>query len=258
MILAIDIGNSNIVIGGYEAERLMFVTEMVTEYRYTADQYAVSIKSLMGLYTEKKPFVEGAIISSVVPELVNVIKAAVIRLFGIKPLVVGPGLKTGLPIAIDNPAQLGADIAACAVAAAATEPLPCVVYDLGTAATVSVIDRAGRLQGVVICAGVGTTLEMLTSRTALLPHVSIEAPKTIIGKNTMHSMQSGLIYGTAAMLDGLALRIERELGEPVNLVATGDMAREIIPHCDRKVKIREHLLLEGLRTIYYRNKRTKL
>lgn len=255
MLLTIDIGNSYITMGGYEGDTLEFVSRVVTQSRRTADQYAVETADIMRLYKVDMSMVDGAIISSVVPELTGVMQKAIKMLTGVDALVVGPGVKSGIHILIDNPAQLGADIVACAVAASARGKLPCIIYDMGTATTVSVIDSSGRFVGVVICAGVGTTLDMFTSRTALLPHVSIEAPKNIIGKNTIHSMQSGLIYGTAAMLDGIAERIEEEIGEKAHIIATGGMAQDIVRYCKKQPELCDHLLLEGLKLIYDKNQK---
>lgn len=257
MLLTIDIGNSYITMGGYEGDKLRFVARVVTQARRTADQYAVETKDIMSLHGVDMSLVDGAVISSVVPELTGVMQRSVKMLTGVDALVVGPGVKSGIHILIDNPAQLGADLVACAVAAADRGKLPCIVYDMGTATTVSVIDRNGHFLGAVICAGVGTTLDVFTSRTALLPHVSIEAPKNIIGKNTIHSMQSGLIYGTAAMLDGIAERIEEEIGEPAHIIATGGMAPEIVKYCKKRPEICGHLLLEGLKLIYEKNKKVR-
>jgi type III pantothenate kinase len=257
MLFAIDIGNSYITLGAYDGKKLVFVSELVTLPKLSRDQYAVEILNVMRLYDIKAEVVTGAIISSVVPELTSVLQSAIKLLCDIDPLIVGPGVKSGLPITIDNPAQLGPDLVACGVAAVARGKMPCIIYDLGTTTTVSVIDGEGKFSGVVISAGVGTTLEMFTSHTALLPHVSIEAPKTVIGKNSIHSMQSGLVYGTAAMLDGLSGRISKELEEEPVLLATGSMAHQIVPYCQNKVELCEHLLLEGLRLIYERNSRLK-
>lgn len=255
MLLTIDIGNSYITMGGYDGDKLSFVSHAVTQLRRTAEQYAVETAEIMRLYNVDISLVDGAIISSVVPELTAVIQKAIRILTGVEAIVVGPGVKSGLHIIIDNPAQLGADMVACAVAATDKGKLPCIIYDMGTATTVSVIDSQGRFIGVVICAGVGTTLEMFTSRTALLPHVSIETPKNIIGKNTIQSMQSGLIYGTASMLDGIAERIEEEIGESAHIIATGGMARDIVKYCKKPPHLCEHLLLDGLKLIYDKNKK---
>lgn len=253
MLLTVDIGNSHITMGVYEGKLLRFVARLVTETRRTQDQYAVELCDIMKLYCVDKKDLTGAIVSSVVPEMTIILADAIAKSTGIRPLVLGPGIKTGLNIKIDNPAQLGADLVAGAVAAIAHYPLPCIIFDLGTATTLSVINRNGEFLGGSICAGVGITLEALYSRTALLPHVNIAKPDTVIGTNTVHSMQSGLVYGTAAMLDGMANRIEKELCEPATLVATGGLAPVILPACNRNFILSEHLLLEGLRIIYEKN-----
>lgn len=253
MLLAIDIGNSDLTFGGYDNDSLVFVSRIMTNPHRSADQYAVELQNIMQLYHAKASDINGVMISSVVPELTGEVQRAVYQLSGVHALVVGPGVKTGLNISIDNPAQLGADIVATAVAAAQTEALPCIVFDLGTATTVSVIDGRGKFLGVVIAAGVGTTLDMFTSRTALLPHVSIEPPRSVIGRNTVQSMQSGLVYGTACMIDGLADRIEQELGQAATLLATGAAAETIITQCTHDIRYCPHLLLDGLKLIYEKN-----
>ncbi len=257
MLLAVDISNSYITIGVFDKDKLLFVTELVSDLKLSNDQYAVSIMGVLGLNGVKKPEIDGAIISSVVPELVSVIRSAVHKLFGIKALVVGPGIKTGLHISIENPAQLGADMAACAVGALESAQLPCVICDFGTATTFTVIDLNGVLQGVVICPGITTALNSLTENTALLPHISVESPKSVIGKNTIHSMQSGFVFGFASMIDGVIDRIEDELGESVNVVATGRRAEDIICFCRREIQNNPVLLLEGLNKIFYKNMRKR-
>lgn len=256
MLLAVDIGNSHITLGGYEGDTLRFMAHLVTETRRTDDQYAIELNDLMTLYHWNIHDIDGVIICSVVPELCSTIKSAVYKVTGVVPMVLGPGIKTGLNILIDNPAQLGADLVAGAVAAIAKFPLPCIIFDLGTATTISVIDKNGNFIGGMICAGVGITLEALTSRTALLPHVSIEKPSAMIGKNSIDSMQSGLVIGTAAMLDGMAERIEKELGSSASLVATGGLAPIVAPNCWRDITLCENLLLDGLKIIYNKNKKS--
>ncbi len=255
MLLTIDIGNSHIVLGGFEGERLVFSARMVTQTYRTDDQYAVEINQLMELYHIDPACIDGCIISSVVPELSSPFQRALCKSINAKPLLLGPGVKTGLNILIDDPGQLGADLVAAAVAAIAHYPAPCLIYDLGTAITISVVDHRSNFAGCVICAGTRLMLDALTSRTALLPHVSIEEPSSVIGRNSIASMQSGLVYGTAAMLDGLADRIEKELGGPATLVATGGLAHSIVPHCRHEFIIHDSLLLEGLRLIYEKNKK---
>lgn len=255
VLFTIDIGNSYITIGGFAGAELSFVASVVTNPRRTKEQYAIDFKEILALYASESVEVEGAVISSVVPEMTETVMGAVRLLFGIDAMAVGPGVKTGLNITIDNPAQLGADIAATAVAALARFKPPLIICDLGTATAISVIDADKRFLGVVIAAGVGTTLEGFTKTTALLPHVSIEPPVSVVGKNTSASMQSGLVYGTAAMIDGLCDRIENELGESAAVIATGIMTDKIIPCCRRKITVCDHLLLEGLRCIFEKNKR---
>lgn len=252
LLIAIDISNSYITIGAFNHDKLLFVTELVSDKKLSVDQYAVSIQSVIRLHCDT-PEVDGAVISSVVPELSGIIQKAVYRLFAVKALVVGPGVKTGLHIDIENPTQLGANIAACAVSAIDTIQLPCVICEFGTATTLSVIDSVGKLTGVVICPGLYTALNSLTEKTALLPDISIEKPKSVIGKNTIHSMQSGFIYGFAAMLDGVIDRIDEELGMKTNIVCTGSRAKDISSLCRHEMKTDSNLLLKGLNKIYKRN-----
>ena len=255
MLFTIDIGNSYVTVGGFYDKELSFVASVVTNPRRTKEEYAIDFKEILGLYGCIGCMVDGAIISSVVPELTDTVKGALRLLFGIDAMVVGPGVKSGLNIMIDNPAQLGADIVACSVGALAKSEPPLIICDLGTATALSVIDADKRFLGVVIAAGIGTTLEGFTKNTALLPHVSIESPPSVIGKNTSASMQSGLVVGTAAMIDGLCDRIEEEIGSKATVIATGHMTESVIPHCRRDITVREHLLLEGLRCIFERNRR---
>lgn len=253
MLLAIDIGNTNVTLGGYNDNILSFTARLSTDHDKTADQYAIEIKDVLALYGQDYKDIEDCIIASVVPAVGNAVGRAVSKLCGIIPLTLGPGVKTGLNIKIDNPAQLGADLVAGAVAALAEYTLPCIVIDMGTASTISVLDRNGAMVGGAIAAGVHLTLKALWENTAQLPDIHIEAPGRVIGKNTIESMQSGLVYGTASMLDGMIERIERELGETATVVATGGLSKEIITHCKRSIIYNENLLLDGLREIYNKN-----
>ncbi|MCQ2449715.1 MAG: type III pantothenate kinase [Clostridia bacterium] len=253
MLLAIDIGNSNITLGGFTDDVLCFTARLATDSRMTGDQYAVMIRDVLDLYGQNPADIEDCIISSVVPPVANAISKAVSRLCEIVPLSIGPGVKTGLNIKIDNPAQLGADLVVGAVGAITEYTLPCVVIDMGTATTLSVIDKNGAFIGAIIAAGVHLTLKSLCRNTAQLPAIDIKAPKSVIGTNTVDSMKSGLVLGTAAMLDGLLDRIEDELGEIPTVIATGGLCQEIIPHCRRNIIYNENLLLDGLREIYERN-----
>lgn len=253
MILAIDIGNTNITLGGYSHNKIQFISRLATDSRRTADQYAVEIYDVVRLAGYSATDTEGSIIASVVPAVGNAISTAITKLTGITPLEVGPGVKTGVNIKIDNPAQLGADLAAGAAGALGTYSMPCIIIDMGTATTLSVMDRSGSFLGGVIAAGIGLTLNALTQNTALLSAIPIEAPKNTIGRNTVESMQSGLVLGTAAMIDGMVNRIETELGETCTVVATGGRASQIIPHCHKEMILDENLLLNGLIKIYEKN-----
>ncbi len=253
MLLAIDIGNTNITLGAFEDSALSFTARLATDSMKTADQYAVEIKNLLSLYGLEPEGIEDCIIASVVPAVGKSVSQAVSKLCHIVPLMLGPGVKTGLNIKIDNPAQLGADLVAGAVGALDAYTTPCVVIDMGTASTVSVLDKKGTFLGGVIAAGVRLTLKALAENTAQLSAIGIEAPPSVIGANTTECMQSGLVYGTAAMIDGLLERITEELGESPTVVATGGLSKEIIAHCKANILYDENLLLEGLRVIYEKN-----
>ncbi len=254
MLLAIDIGNTNITLGAYDNDVLCFTARLATAHGTTSDQYAVEIKNILELHGLNHARIEDCIISSVVPSVGGAVCNAVSFLCDIVPLELGPGVKTGLNIKIDNPAQLGADLVAGAVGAISEYTLPCVVIDMGTASTISVIDKNGAYLGGVISAGVRLTLKALTENTAQLPSIDISAPKSVISTNTVDCMKSGLIYGTAAMIDGLLDRITDELGEIPTIVATGGLSKEIIVHCKNDIIYNANLLLDGLREIYEKNR----
>lgn len=253
MLLAIDMGNTCITLGVFDQNRLVAVGRLSADHKRTEDQYAIEFRDLLDINNLKSADFDGAILCSVVPVLTNIIEKAIRKILRLTPLTVGPGVKTGLNIKLDNPAQLGSDLVAGAVAAIEKYPLPCIIFDLGTANTISVINSKGDFLGGIITAGIGISLDALVSRTSQLPYVSLENTDRLIGTNTIASMKSGLVFGTAAMIDGLAMRIEEELGQKATLVATGGRAGEIVSHCKREIKIREYLLLEGLKIIYGRN-----
>ena len=255
MLLALDMGNTNITIGVFEGTRLMLESRVATDRTKMEDQYAIDLMDILRLYGINTHDFEGAIISSVVPPLEHAIRGAVKKVTGVTPLMVGPGTKTGIDIRIDNPAQLGADLLVGAVAAVARYGPPCAVLDLGTATKVSVVDAAGAYRGGAIMPGVGVSMDALVARASLLPSIRLEAPPKAVGTNTIHCMQSGAVFGTAAMLEGMTARIEEELGYPVKAVATGGFGREVAEHCRRPLQYDGDLLLEGLRLIYEKNKR---
>lgn len=254
MLLAIDIGNTNVTLGAYDDTALAFTARLATDGRMTADQYAIEIKNVLSLHGLEYQNIEDCVIASVVPTVGNAISRAVSMLCDIVPLELGPGIKTGLNIKIDNPAQLGADLVAGAVGAISEYTLPCIVIDMGTATTISVINSKGQFLGGAIAAGVRLTLKALSENTSQLPSINISAPNSVIGKNTVDCMRSGLVFGAAAMIDGLIEKMTLELDEIPTIVATGGLSKEIIAHCKSDIIYNENLLLDGLREIYERNK----
>jgi type III pantothenate kinase len=257
MLLAIDVGNSNIVIGCISDHEISHVFRMATDISRTEHQYAVDLKNILEFEGLKCDGFDGAIISSVVPPLVTVLKAAVKRLMGLNALVVGAGVKTGMNILIDNPAQLGSDLVADGVAAISLYKLPIVVFDMGTATTISVIDKQGNYIGGALYPGLGLSMTALSRGTSQLPKVPIEPPDKVISANTIDCMKSGAIFGTASMVDGMIDRIEEELGMKVNAVATGGLSSRIVPYCRHEIINDENLLLRGLGIIYEKNKKNK-
>ena len=257
MLLAIDIGNSNIVIGCMNGSQIENEFRIATDYVKTSDQYCIDLKNVLSLCDVHVPDIEGVIISSVVPPLLNSFRTAVIKLTGKRPMVVGPGIKTGLNIQIDNPAQIGSDLIVAAVAALHEYPAPLMIIDMGTATTISVIDRSRTYIGGCICPGVRISAEALSSKAALLPGINLDQPKRAIGRNTTDCMRSGIMLGAAAMLDGLIDRMEAELGEPATILATGGISKFVIPMCRKKVIYDRNLLLKGLAILYANNTNAK-
>ena len=253
MILAIDIGNSNIVLGCIRNSEILFEARMATDRIKTKDQYCAESKTMLELFHVSPEEIDGCIVSSVVPQIQQSMVDAAERLTGKTCLTVGPGLKTGLRIRIDNPAQAGSDLIVGAVAAMEAYGNGLCVIDLGTATTICVIDRDGTFLGGTIAPGVMLSLNALSSGTAQLPGISLEKPRKVIGTNTVDSMRSGLLFGSAAMLDGMVERVEAELGYPTKVIATGGLARFIVPLCKREMVIDENLLLRGLEILYRRN-----
>jgi type III pantothenate kinase len=254
MILAIDIGNTNIVVGCIDDEKTYFIERLSTVRTKTELEYAVDLKTVLDIYHIKKTDIEGCIISSVVPQITDIARLAAEKILKKEVMVLGPGVKTGLNIMMDNPGQLGADMVADAVAGLASYPVPFIVIDMGTATTVSVVNDKKQYIGGMILPGVGVSLDALTSRASQLSGISIDAPKHIIGKNTIECMKSGVLYSNAAALDGIVERIEEELGQRTTVIATGGLAKKIVSHCKREIILDEDLLLKGLRVIYEKNK----
>lgn len=253
MVLTIDIGNTNIVLGEWVEDQLMFVSRVETDKNMTEDSYAVRIKFILELYKVNFSEIEGSIISSVVPQITCQVANAVEKLTGKKPLIIGPGIKTGLNIRIDDPAELGSDLVVDAVAALAKYPKPIIIFDMGTATTVSVIDKDGCFLGGAIMPGLRVGLNALAENASLLPQVGLDAPRDIIGKNSTDSMKSGAVFGTASMIDGMIERIEERLNSKATVVATGGNSKDIVPHCRKDVIFDGNLLLEGLIKLYKKN-----
>ena len=253
MLLAIDIGNTNIVIGGIQGGSIVFEARIATDHIKTSDQYGVEIKNILSLFDVSPRDIQDSIISSVVPPVFNSVRTGVIKLIGKEPMVVGPGIKTGLNIQMDAPSQVGSDRIVIAVAALAEYEPPLTLLDLGTATTIEVVGKGRTYLGGCIIPGVRISLEALTSRTAQLPGIRLDRPRRVIGKNTVDCMRSGIMYGTAAMVDGMLDRVEEELGCSTTVVATGGMAQFIVPLCRREIRLEKDLLLKGLGILYQKN-----
>ena len=255
MILTVDVGNSNIVLGGVRNDEIVFEARLRTDATKTSDEYCIDLKMILEVYHVSPADIEGSIIASVVPQVLNSMQTAIKKLTGKTSLVVGPGLKTGLNIAIDNPAQAGADLVVGCVAALREHKAPLIIIDMGTATTMIVVDRNGAMIGGCIMPGVKISMDALTDRTALLPGLQLDQPKKAIGRNTIDCMRSGLMMGAACMIDGMIQRMEEELGYPTTVIATGGIARFIIPMCRREILYDKDLLVKGLAAIYRDNKR---
>ena len=254
MLLALDVGNTNIVIGFLDESGIRNIARLETDRDKTAHEYAISLRQVIEFSGIAPENIDGAILSSVVPPINGALIAAVRMITGIRPLVVGPGIKTGLRIHIDNPAQLGSDLVVDAVAGIHHYPLPQIIIDMGTATTVSVLDAEGGYRGGMILPGVAVSHDALASRTAQLPKVAFELPKHIIGTNSVDCLKSGLLYGNAGALDGLIDRINAELNTPCTVVATGGLSSVIAPLCRNKIILDDDLLLKGLSILFEKNK----
>ncbi|HIV24341.1 MAG TPA: type III pantothenate kinase [Candidatus Scatomonas pullistercoris] len=253
MILAIDIGNTNIVIGCTDGDTCVFEERLSTDLRKTELEYAVDFRNALAMYGISRKEIEGGILASVVPQVTRTVKRATEKIIKKDVLVVGAGIKTGLDIQVDNPTQLGSDLVVAAVAAVADYPAPLLIFDFGTATTVSIVDEKKRFQGRMIYPGLQVALDSLTARAAQLGAVNLEAPENIFGKNTAEAMQSGIIYSNAAAVDGIIDRLEEALGQKTTVLATGGLAEKVIPYCRRRIIRDDGLLLRGMALIYRKN-----
>lgn len=257
MVLTVDVGNTNTVLGGFDGEELKFVSRIKTDKYKMPDEYAILFQQIISINGFSTKQFDGAIISSVVPPLHSTLKKAISTLLKCRVLTVSPGTKTGLNIRIDNPGILGADLVCSAVAAMNRYPMPCIIVDLGTATKFSVLDKDSYFLGVSIMPGVQISLDALSRNTAQLPHIDFENASVVIGTNSIDSMRSGIVFGTASMIDGMVERLNQEIGQEATVVITGGIATNIIPHCKTKMIVNPNLVLYGLNDIYHKNTKTK-
>ena len=259
MILAVDIGNTNIVVGCIKGEEICFVERMSTEATRTELEYAISFKNVLEMYGISIEQLDGGIISSVVPPVTNIVKRSVEKILNTEVMLIGPGVKTGLNILMDDPRQVGSDRIVNAVAVVHEYPVPAAIIDMGTATTICVVDEKKNYIGGAIIPGMRIAADTLTARTAQLPKISLEPPAKLIGKNTVDCMKSGLIYGHAGSIDGIIDRIIDccgfgKNGKPAaKLVATGGLSKVIIPFCRNRIETDPALLIRGLKYIYDKN-----
>ena len=253
MILAVDVGNTNIVLGCIEDGQISNTVRVHTSPDATSAEYAVQLAQLFAFYRIDRNGFEGAILSSVVPSVTEALRTAVEELIGKRCLVVGPGMKTGMNLRIDDPGTVAGDLIIGSVAAMNYYGAPVIVMDLGTANTIVLIDRDHCFRGGAILPGVKLSYAALSAGTSLLPDISIVPPKKCVGTNTVDCMRSGAVFGTAAALDGMVQRMEEELGERCAVVATGGLASSIIPYCKREIAIDDKLLLKGLWLLWQKN-----
>lgn len=257
MILAVDAGNTAVTLGCVESREILNLARLAASPGRSADEYAVLMERVLSLRGVKLREFEGAAIASVVPPLTEVLREAVRLITGHDALVVGAGVKTGLNIGIDDPSQMGADLVAGAVAALDAHEPPVIIIDMGTATTITVIGPNSRLLGGAILPGAAVSLEALSGAASLLPRISLEAPKRVIGSGTIECMKSGAVFGAACAIDGMIDRMEAELGGSAAVVATGGLAERIIPYCTHDIELDDYMLLRGLSLIWQRNRRER-
>lgn len=255
MLLAIDLGNTNIKYGVFDGDKMVASFRVSSRISRTADEYGSVLVGLLADRGIKKGDIDGIIFSSVIPALNYTLCHMCEYFFNISPIIVGPGIKTGLNIKADNPKEVGADIIVNSVSAYNKYGGPVVVIDFGTATTFDVINEKGELVGVVISPGIKTSLEGLATKTAQLPMVELDAPKTVIGKNTKHCMQSGIIFGFAGLVDNIIRKIKKELKvENIKVIATGGLGEIIAKEASSISLVDRTLTLDGLKMIYELNK----
>ena len=255
MILAIDVGNTNITVGCIAGDEITNVFRISTNIARTADEYSIQINNMLTFHGMNRFDIKGAVLSCVVPPLTNVFKDAIKLLAQVEAIIVGAGVKTGLNILIDDPAQLGADMVATAVGALATSSLPAIIVDFGTATKMFVLNKKGSFLGGAILPGVALSMNALAAGTSQLPRIPIEGPAKSISTNTIDCLKSGVILGAASAIDGMTEHFEAELGEKALIIATGGLAAPVHRLCKREIVYDPHLTLRGLGVIYEKNKK---
>jgi type III pantothenate kinase len=255
MILVMDVGNTNIVLGIYDGNKLLYHWRMATDREKTSDEYGMFMANLFNHEKLYAKDIEAVVVASVVPPIMYSLEHAIKKYFGVNPIIVGPGTKTGINVRTENPREVGADRIVNAVAASEIYGGPLIIIDFGTATTLCAISSKGEYIGGVICPGVKISAEALFQRAAKLPRIELNKPDTVIGRNTVASMQSGIIFGYVGQVDYLVRRIKKEMGEDnIKVIATGGLARVIATESETIDEINGMLTFEGLRIIYERNK----
>ena len=257
MILTIDVGNTNVVLGCVEDGVVVSRSRLATNTSDLPNDYAMKMRQSFAFDSIDYHEFEGAILSSVVPQVNRAIRSAVRKLTGLECIIVGAGIKTGVNVKIDDPGTLAGDLITGTVGALSMYKPPIIIVDMGTATTIVAVDKDGAYIGGAIVPGVNFSFEALSQGTSLLPNISIEAPRKCIATNTVDSMKSGAVFGTAAMIDGMIDRMEEELGQSATVVATGGLSGGIIPYCKHEIKHEPDLLLKGLAILYHKNAKPK-
>lgn len=257
MILTIDVGNTNVVLGCVEDSVVVSRSRLATNTSDLPNDYAMKMRQSFAFDSIDYHEFEGAILSSVVPQVNRAIRSAVRKLTGLECIIVGAGIKTGVNVKIDDPGTLAGDLITGTVGALSMYKPPIIIVDMGTATTIVAVDKDGAYIGGAIIPGVNLSFEALSQGTSLLPNISIEAPRKCIATNTVDSMKSGAVFGTAAMIDGMIERMEAELGQPATVIATGGLSGGIIPYCKHEIKHEPDLLLKGLAILYQKNAKPK-
>jgi type III pantothenate kinase len=257
VLLAIDIGNTNVVFGLYDGSSLAYTFRARAEHTRTADEYGVLLWQLMALRELEPSKVQSVILASVVPPLTDVMADAVRHAFAREPLIVGPGIKTGMSVLYENPRDVGADRIANAIAGYDRVKAGVVIVDFGTALIFDCVSPKGEYLGGVIAPGLQLSLDALLTRAAKLSHIEIAEPPSVVGKSTVHALQSGIVHGYAALVDGMIARIKKELAFDCHVIGTGAHAPLVARHTTSIDSVDEYLTLEGLRILYERNARNR-